>query len=338
MTAVRSRFLIVAAAALAVAGCAGPSTGGDRSATPAATTPAAVATTCKDGLLPQVSLPARTSSGRGAVAALLKSREKRFTIGVSGDALLWGYSDPAKQGELSGYDVELARAVAKNLGFTDSQVELRVLPLSGRIAALNADATSGGVDLVAERFSMNCDRWQGTGSATAAINFSTPYYTAYQKLLIRTDLQRVTSLKTLAGRPVCAVTGSTSLQYLQSQKIPNIVQAADSGQCLVKFQEGEAAAISADETTLAGFAKQDHFAKVIDTDIGPPQYYGLGVAPGNPKLTQYVNGALRSLQAHGELNRLYNTYMKPHVAPGSSPALLPKTTGSRDLGKLQRKP
>lgn len=335
MTVMRIRRQIAAAAVLAagavLAGC-----GSTATPQPArvAAAPAALPAQCKDGRPVDASVGTAPIPGPAAVGSVLKNRE-RLRIGVSGDALLWGYSDPTKRGALTGYDVDLARAVAKALGFSkDSEVEFRVLPLSGRIAALNDK--DGGVDLVAERFSMTCDRWEGTGNGPAGgVNFSAPYYTAYQKLLVRSDIaDKVTNLDSLGSRPVCAVTGSTSLKYLQEKKVRNIVTAADSGQCLVKFQEGEAAAISADETTLAGFAEADRYAEVIDTKIGSPQYYGLGVAPQSPTLTQYVNAALEKLRADGTLTRIYNDTMAKGV-PGAPVPTPPAPVTGRDIDKLR---
>ena len=348
MIGMRLRLPIAVAAVLALAGCAGSSTGGDRGTPPAATTTAAAnPLVCPgDGRRVYASLPARRiaksenawPSGDGALSAI-KGR-KRLVIGVSGDAVRWGFSDPTHAGKLSGYDVELATHVAEHLGFTDKQIEFRAVPLSGRIAAL----TGHQVDLVAERFSMTCARWSGTpGKANTSIDFSDPYYVAYQKLLVRKNLadSGVESLADLAkqdgpDRSICAVTGSTSLQYLQAQKVASIVTAADSGQCLVKFQEGEAAAISADETTLAGFAAQDKYARVVGNGFGPKQFYGLGTPSDSPVFTGYVNTALKSMRDDGTLTRLYDRWMRQYVQRGSHATGLPAVDGSRNPNKLGR--
>lgn len=335
--------IAVTATMLALAGCTASSgtTSAPNPQTAATSTPTATPTVCKDGKPGNASIqPARSSTATAdwksdkQVANILKAGKLR--VGVSGDALLWGYSNP-KNGNLNGYDVDVATDIAKALGV---KPEFHVLPLSGRIAALND--THNGVDIVAERFSMNCDRWQGTGSADAAINFSSAYYTAYQKLLVRKDLydsnQHVDSLAKLKGYPVCGVNGSTSLAYLNDQQAKygfRIVTAADSGQCLVEFQQGQAAAISADETTLAGFAAQDPFAVVISGNLpgAPQQAYGVGL-PKDDEFTQYVNAVLQKLRADGTLTKIYhNTMGKAVAGPAPTP---PTPVYGRDTSNLKQ--
>lgn len=344
MRATRVRVAIaVTATVLALAACSSSSNGTPKPTATPTTTPTAVNPTapCNDGAAGNASIePARSSTDPAAWKSdkliTQVAASKTLTVGVSGDALLWGYSDA--KGNLAGYDVDVAEAVASELHVTP---EFRVLPLSARIAALNTPANDGGVDMVVERFSINCDRWQGTGSAGTDINFSSAYYTANQGLLVRQDLvkQGINSLATLKGYPVCGVDGSTSLMYLRSVQKANgftIVTAADSGQCLVEFQQGQAAAISADETTLAGFADQDKFAIIVTTSLphAPQQSYGIGLPPKDNDFTQYVNAVLAKLRSDGKLDQLWRKKIKPVTGGRFSP--IPGPTYGRDPSKLER--
>jgi polar amino acid transport system substrate-binding protein len=328
----------VVTSVIALAGCGDPTAGASAeaqavaaaapagaAAVPAATAPAR----CRDGLSPVASLApggigidSGTWPSGSTMAAIRK--DGRLIVGTSGDAELWGASDP-RSGKLTGYDVDLAAEVAKALGV---RIEYKVLPLSGRLPALK----SGTVDLVAERMTMNCDRWQGsTADGKTYINFSSQYYTAGQRVLVRTD-SKARRIEDLKGQPVCAVAGSTSLANLEGVDVEKVV-AKDSGQCLVKFQEGEAVAISADDTTLAGFAKQDPYARVVGAAF-TSEPYGLGMKAGADDFTRFVNAVLEGLRADGTLQKLYDTWMKPNVdtaAPG-----VPKAVYGRNVAALKR--
>jgi polar amino acid transport system substrate-binding protein len=75
---------------------------------------------------------------------------------------------------------------------------------------------------------------------------------------------KATSLDDLSGQRVCAPAGSTSLDKLKTS-FPEVkvVTAATHTGCLVKFQRGQADAITGDDTVLAGLAAQDPYATVV---------------------------------------------------------------------------
>ncbi len=97
------------------------------------------------------------------------------------------------------------------------------------------------------------------------------------------------------------------------------VEAPSAGRCLVKFMEGEVAAVVGDETTLAGFTLQDPSSKIVGTALSPGQY-GLGTQAETPEFTRFVNGVLEQLRNDGTLDQLYAKWMKP-VVGGSAPGL-----------------
>ncbi len=257
-------------------------------------------------------------------------------VATSGDVVLWGATDTTT-GNPEGYDVDLATEIAKKLGV--SRIVYTVIPYSRRLNVLNPGPTGtpAQVDLVAQQMTINCARWSGTAkTATAAaspgINLSIPYYVAGAKFLVRSDLN-YTNSKDLKGQTVCGTVGSTSLAAAATVPGVETVQAASAGQCLVRFEEGEATAIVSDETTLAGFKKQDPRSKIVGDAISPGPY-GLGTQPDATNFTQFVNAVLVELRADGTLTRLYNKWMKPTVG-GSAPAL-PEPVYGREPARLGR--
>ena len=256
-------------------------------------------------------------------------KRKRLVVGTSGDAQLWGATNP-RDGSLEGYDVELAARIAAALGLGPSQIEYKVLALADRQPALNRSIDDGGVDIVAERMTITCARWQGT-SSSPAINFSTEYYRAGQrKLLVRED-EKATAIGGFKNRPVCGVTGSSSLASIVESGA-RIVTSPTAGQCLVKFQEGEAVAITGDDTTLAGLQAQDTSSKIVgDPSADVP--YGLGLPPGDSAFVQFVNYVLSGLRSDGSLAALYKTWMGS--AGGSAPST--RAVYGRNIPELKQK-
>jgi polar amino acid transport system substrate-binding protein len=253
-----------------------------------------------------------------------------LSVATSGDVYLWGSTDTAT-GDPVGYDVDLATEIAKKLGVT--RIVYTVIPYSQRQSVLGNKQ----VDLVAQQMTITCDRWSGTpktASAAAApgINLSIPYYVAGAKFLVRSD-STVRTIKDLDGETVCGTAGSTSLKTVANVAGVKTVVAASAGLCLVKFEEGEATAIVADETTLAGFQAQDPRSKIVGVAISPGPY-GLGTQPNEPEFTRFVNAVLVQLRSDGTLIRLYNKWMRPTVR-GSAP-VLPAPVYGRDITGLKR--
>ena len=298
----------------------------------AAAQPAAVTATCKDGKPETASLApgsiGTNPSSWGNDSTMERIRKRgHLIVGTSGDARLWGARNPVN-GRIEGYDVDVAARIARALGLDPDATVYKVLTIAQRIPALRA----GTVDLVAERMTITCDRWQGTAKTpTEYANMSTAYYVSGARLLVRSD-SRATSLAGLKGQTVCGVAGSTSLAALGDADVRKLV-VSEPGRCLVRFQEGEAVAVVGDDTTLAGLASQDPYARIVGDRLNSSSV-GFGLQPGAVDFTRFVNAVLEQMRTDGSLTRLYDTWMKPTLRE-PAPAV-PQPVYGRDVPALQR--
>jgi polar amino acid transport system substrate-binding protein len=251
-------------------------------------------------------------------------------VGTSADVLLWGASDP-KTGDLRGFDIDVLNAVAKAI---DVPVTYKVITYAQRLPSLK----NGDVDLVAHTMTINCPRWQGPANGTVdasapnAINFSSEYYLAGQRVLVRAD-SSATSIDQLKDATVCVPAGSTNVGAAQKRGIKHLVQQAEVGDCLVLFQEGEVDAITGDDTVLAGFADQDPFARIVG-DAFTQEPYGLGINAEDTQFTKYVNAVLQQMRDDGSLAALTRKWMGAALN-GKVPPVPPATYG-RNVDKLGR--
>jgi polar amino acid transport system substrate-binding protein len=326
----------VAASALVLAGCAQP---------PSASPPASVAaipalaqraasvasTKCKDGqnqvasLAPGSITTDPATAGGSATLKRIKAHGY-LTVGTSGDVRLWGATNPST-GNLEGFDIDLLAEIAKAAGVDPARTVYKVINYGERLTALESKS----VDIVAHTMTINCDRWQGTGSAPNPINFSTEYYRAGQKLLVRKG-SKLTRIQDYQGQPVCVPAASTNLANIQNLGL-KIVALDVVGDCLVKFQEGEVMAITGDDTVLAGFAAQDPYAQVVGAAFSQ-EPYGLGINKDDSEFTRWVNAVLQKLRTDGTLTSIYTKTMGT-VIPGAPPAV-PQPVYGRELSQLGR--
>lgn len=314
------RRLALAAAAVLLAGCGGydattiPEPDAAEPTPPAA--PAAPAE-CDDATESYAPGGSVSELGSRGTVAEIRSRG-RLVAGVSADTFKMASRDPLT-GDLVGFDIDMVNAVARAI-FPGQPLEkvitFRVISAAQRLEALQNEQ----VDIVVRNMTMNCARWE-------LIGFSAVYYESGQKLLVRQDLADgtgpvVDTVGELSGLSVCAPNGTTSLDNIRelAPDDTEIVTAINHTQCLVKFQRGEADAITGDDTVLAGLAAQDPYAVV---PAGQQKFtaepYGIGVNQDNKDLARFVNAVLEDSRADGSWQDSYDRWLRPTLGQGSQP-------------------
>lgn len=255
-------------------------------------------------------LASYSPSGDAAAAKQELINDDRLVVGVSADTFQMGWANPFDNSEIQGFDIDVAQAIADAL---DVRLQLRVISAGERIDLLKA----GEIDLVARNMTVNCTRW-------AEIGFSAVYYNATQKVLVREDdvaAFEKQGLDSLAGKRVCAPSGSTSIDNITAKQ-PEAVAVAASNHtgCLVKFQQGEVDAITGDDTVLAGLAAQDPYAVVPEQTKLTDEPYGIGANADDRDLIRFINAVLEERRTNGAWQESYDTWLRPYLGNASAPA------------------
>jgi polar amino acid transport system substrate-binding protein len=255
---------------------------------------------------PDGPLPSPNQLPAGSTMARIKDRG-RLVAGVSADTYLLASRNPLN-GQIEGFDIDMVKAVTKAIFGDESKYQLKVITAAQRIPALQ----NGEVDLVARNMTITCDRW-------TQIAFSSEYYRSGQKILVRKG-SKATSLADLKGQKVCAPKGTSSMDNLIKLAPEAIPVGADSHTgCLVLFQQGEVAAITGDDTVLAGLVAQDPYAIVPDQRAFTAEPYGLGINSRNVDLVRFVNAKLADMRSDGEWTAIYNRWLADSLGPAPSP-------------------
>ena len=255
---------------------------------------------------PSGDVPSPGDLPSGSTMATIKKRG-RLVAGVSADTYLLGSRNPLT-GHIEGFDIDMVKAVAKAIFGDENRYQLRVITAAQRIPALQ----EGQVDLVARNMTITCDRW-------TQIAFSSEYYRSGQKILVRKG-SKATSLADLNGQKVCAPRATSSLENLKKlapEAVP--VEADNHTGCLVLFQQSEVAAITGDDTVLAGLAAQDPYAVVPDQKAFTAEPYGLGIPAKNVDFVRFVNAKLAEMRSDGEWTTIYNRWLAEPLGPAPSP-------------------
>jgi len=255
--------------------------------------------------------PAPGAMPPGSTMAAIAERG-RLIVGVDQNTYLFGFRNPAS-GQLEGFDIDVAREIARSIFGDPDRIDLRVVDASQRESWL----MSGQVDMVVRTYSITCDRKD-------KVEFSTTYFNAKQRILVVKG-SGIASAADLSGKRVCAVWGTTSLSALFAlDPRPTLFGVDRWTDCLVLLQQGQVDAISTDDVVLFGLAAQDPNVELVGPSMGV-EPYGVGIKKENSDLVQFVNGVLDEMRADGTWERLYDARLR---SLGPSPG--PPTARYRD--------
>ncbi len=247
---------------------------------------------------------AAAGGGNGALAAI-KQRGK-LVAGVKYDVPLFGFLNPATN-KVEGFDVDLAKLVAKKIFGDENAIEFKEAISSNRIPYLE----QGVVDVVFSTMTANAERAQ-------QIDFSDVYYVAGQSLLVPTNSD-ITGVDKLSGKTVGTVKGSTSEKNIRDKAPDAKVELFNTySEAVQAMQSNRVDAVTTDDIILYGFAKQnpDKFKVVGGQFTQEP--YAAGIKKGNSDLLAQVNAAIEEAKQDGTWAALYKKWISdqtPSVPP-----------------------
>lgn len=238
---------------------------------------------------------AAQSDAGGALPQVLK-------VGTFTENRPWVFR--GEDGALTGFDVDLARAVAGRLGVG---IDFEPMPFRELFPALAA----GDVDLAICSISVTPERLK-------AFDFTQPYYETSQGVVVMKG-SRIRSLADLTGKSVGTVAGTTNEQWLRENRtryalgpiVP--VEGLEEGLALLQSR-GVDAYFGDLPALLYSLLKRPDLAVVerLTTD----DHYAIVLARHSP-LTARVDAALAALKAGGTLAAIHRRWFGAAPPAGS---------------------
>ncbi|TCK00419.1 glutamate ABC transporter substrate-binding protein [Nocardia alba] len=248
----------------------------------------------------------RPSTATGPTIAAIRARG-RLVVGLDAGSNLFSFRDPLS-GRIVGFDADIAREIARDLLGNPDLIEYRSLASEERERALQNHT----VDLVAKTMTITCERRQ-------RVAFSTVYLRADQRVLAVKG-SGIDGLADLAGKRVCVVRGTTSLDHIRrDQPAATILTVPTWADCLVVLQQRQVDAVSTDDSILAGLAAQDPYTEVVGGSISA-EPYGIGIPKGDDDLVRFVNSTLDRIRNDGTWTRIHRRWLATLGETPSPPA------------------
>lgn len=200
-------------------------------------------------------------------------KNKELTAAVILSFPPFGYKD--EKGDPQGYDVDMAKELAKSLGAKLNIIEVTA---ANRIPYLE----TGKADVVFGNFTRTLERAQ-------KINFSDPYVVAGETLLVKKG-SGIKGVQDLKGKTVAVVKGSTNGDIVKKFVPDAVVRFFDtSADCVLGVKNGQADAFVEDSNFIAFQAKSNPGLEEVGDSLIPLEYNAVGVRKNDQEWLNYIN-------------------------------------------------
>ena len=231
-----------------------------------------------------------------------------IVIGTKFDQPGLGMRNP--DGTMSGFDVDVAKFVAGELGYTEDQIEWKESPAGQRENLI----ANGQVSYIVATYSI-------TDARKEKVDFAGPYLITGQSLLVRADNTDITGPESLENnKRLCSVSGSTPAQRIKD-KYPGVqLQQYDTySACVEALKNGAIDAVTTDEVILAGYAAQSPGSFKIAGKTFSEERYGIGLKKDDTELRKKVNDALAKMESDGAWKTAFEKNLGPAGIPTPAP-------------------
>ncbi|MDI3386403.1 glutamate ABC transporter substrate-binding protein [Streptomyces sp. B-S-A8] len=227
---------------------------------------------------------------------VFKAAKKRgkLIIGAKADQPYLGFEDQSTK-ERSGFDIEIAKMVAADLGFSPKQIEWKTVDSGAR----ETTVAKGDVDLMIGTYTINEERKK-------QVDFVGPYFQAGASLLVRKDEKEIKGPETVRGKKVCSIVGSTPLQNIKKPKYgAEVTELSKYSECVAQLLQKQVDAVTTDDAILMGYAAQNEGKLKVVGETFSDEPYGIGLKKGDKALQKAVADALTAHIDNGDYKKAF---------------------------------
>lgn len=250
----------------------------------------------KAGLL--ASLLGAVTMGPALADQLEKVKERgKLIVGIRNDYVPFGYLDP--NGRNVGFEVDLARFVAKDLFGSDTAIELVPVIASNRIEFLNA----GRIDVIFATLGVTADRGK-------VIDFTEEYYNMAGMVLLAPKDATYKSWDDIRGKKICGSQGNLYNRMLTEKLGAELVLFPNTAEIYNAFEGGRCDAIAYDGPNLNMKVQEEGWKDKYKIALDTVDYVPIagGVRKGEPNFLKAVNTAILKAEAAGVMTSGEVTY------------------------------
>lgn len=196
-------------------------------------------------------------------------------------------------GEFDGIDM----AIAKQIGEDNSmEVKMESMEFDSLLVALQ----NGQIDAVIAGMTATDERRE-------TVDFSTPYYTATQVMIVKEDSD-ITSAADMADKKICVIQGYTGEVCVKDMGYA--YEAFKKGtEAVMELVNGKCDVVVLDSATAQKYVSDNEGLKIVeDASAFESEEYAIAVQKGNTELLNKINKSVEKMLSDGTINELAVKY------------------------------
>lgn len=230
-------------------------------------------------------------AGCGASQSTLEKVQENKVLIVGTDPTFPPFEFKNDKKEYDGFDIELIRAIAKEMGI--SKVQFVDTEFKGLIPGLQAkkfDAIMSGVYKTDER--------------AKVIGFSDTYYPGGLAIMVKEDNNQIKSIEDLKGKEVSVQIGTKSVKFL-NENYPEVKtkEVEKNSDMFLELESNRVEAVVTGQPAAKVYAKEKGGVKVLD-QLLTHEEYSIGTRKEDDTLNKEFNAALKRLKENGEYAKI----------------------------------
>ena len=222
----------------------------------------------------------------------------KIRIAVFSDKPPFGYVD--ENGDNQGYDIYLARRIAKDLLGDESKVEFVLVEAASRIEVLQADKA----DLVLANFTVTPERAE-------QVDFAKPYMQVALGVA-SPEGEPITEVAQLAGKKLIVNKGTTADAYFtKNHPEVELLKYDQNTEAFNALRDGRGVGLAHDNTLIFAWVRENPgFVTGIDF-LGSLDTIAPAVKKGNQELLDWLNAEIEQLYQEKFFHQAYDATLKP---------------------------
>ncbi len=213
-------------------------------------------------------------------------KKEKIYVGTNAEFPPFEYLEGSK---VVGFDIDFINAIAAEMG---KEVVIKDMSFDGLLPALQTNK----VDVVIAGMTATEERMK-------AVNFSQPYYSANQVIILAEDNTDIKDFADLKGKVVAVMlgfTGDVVVSEMADVKVERF-NAAYAG--IMALQNGKVDAVVLDSETANNYVAKNSGLKLAEGK-GEAEDYAIAVKKQDAKLLEEINKAIDKIKADGTFAKL----------------------------------
>ncbi len=244
----------------------------------------------KKNIIKMLNLVVATALVLGTFVGCASKKDAGIVMGTNAEFEPFEYREGD---EIVGFDVEIAKLFAQKKG-----TELRIEDMA--FDTLTLAVESGKIDFIAAGMSVTEER-------KTQVDFSDPYFTSKQMIVINSDNTEISSNEDLVGKKIGVQLGTTGDIYASGIENAEIVAYDKGTMAILDLKNKKVDAVIIDAEPAKRFVVGQSDIKVLDTPFVEEEY-AIAVKKGNAELLKDINAFLKEIKENGEYDEIYSKF------------------------------